>query len=291
MDGDAPAINVVSSLGFADGKAEIEVDITDIGSGLASVEFTLNGTTTEVAVVDDRASASYELTGTNHVLIVEAIDGVGNRTEETLNITVNDTAAPVFVSLSPANNGFAGENQEVTACFTDDSPLASVLVRIAGDDTPLTEVVAGTTPQQRCRRGVVTLSEQGAVSGSIIAVDDAGNETSKGFIWTWDDTPPTVQTSFVHAPIAMGYPSVVKVDAVHFVPTAAPIVRVAISDDESGATNQAQVLQKAEGSVDFTVSTGGATPGTYDLTLDLSDAMRDQPVSSFTSQITPVTRL
>ncbi|MEC8023812.1 MAG: hypothetical protein VX223_07730, partial [Myxococcota bacterium] len=272
FDGDAPAVRVVSPLGFSDGNAEIEVDVTDSGSGLAKVEFTLNGATTEVAVVDDRAKASYALSGTNHVLIVEATDGVGNRTETTLNITVNDTSAPVFFSLSPADDGFAGDSQEVTACFTDDSPLEQVVVIIDGQETELTETPEGTDTALRCRSGVVTLSEQGLVNGTLRAVDDAGNETSQGFTWTWDDTPPTVQTSFVHQPKAVGFPAVVAVDSVYYVPTAMPVVRVAISDDESGATNQAQVLQKAEGSVDFAVSPVEATPGTYDLTLDLSDA-------------------
>ncbi len=272
FDGDAPAVRVVSPLGFSDGNAEIEVDVTDSGSGLAKVEFTLNGATTEVAVVDDRAKASYALSGTNHVLIVEATDGVGNRTETTLNITVNDASAPVFVSLSPGDGGFAGDSQEVTACFTDDSPLEQVVVIIDGQETELTETPEGTDAALRCRSGVVTLSEQGVVNGTLRAVDDAGNETSQGFTWIWDDTPPTVQTSFVHQPKAVGFPAVVAVDSVYYVPTATPVVRVAISDGESGATNLAQVLQKAEGSVDFAVSPVEATPGTYDLTLDLSDA-------------------
>jgi hypothetical protein len=184
MDTTAPTLDVSAP---ANGSYTNNASLTVSGTatdtnGIQSV--TVNGTAVTVSQTDGSFSRGITLTaGTNSITVV-AIDKAGNQTTVTRTVTLDTT--PPTVTVTPANGAYTNNaSLTVSGVATDASGIQSVTV----NGTTVTVAPADGS----FSRGITLAA--GANSITVIATDNAGNQTTVTRSVTLDTTPPALSIS------------------------------------------------------------------------------------------------
>ncbi|MDP2549477.1 cadherin repeat domain-containing protein, partial [Oceanobacter sp. 4_MG-2023] len=174
----------------ADDSADISDGVVFSLSGDDAAYFSIDASTGEVTLLAD---ADYE-TKSSYSFTVTATDGVGNFTDQTVTLAVNnlDEVGPVFTSgtLADAIDENSGENTVIYTATTDD---AAVVYSLSGTDASLFSINSAT--------GEVTLladadyETKASYSFTVTATDGAGNHTDQAVtlaVNNLDEVAPTI---------------------------------------------------------------------------------------------------
>ena len=211
---------------FYKDQVEVTVDITENGSGLASLSYSLNGE--EVVPVDVKTRSFHLPLGTAGAITVTAVDKAGNVSDQTL-VTdskggsqwmLEDTPPDIgnFMITNGAKAGATGiysSQVNVEIPVSDwDSGLNTITATFRAPDGTIKEDVyhpddlqsaAGEALLQKVLEFEV--SSQGSSQITIEARDNAGNQTVRSFQWILDTTKPQLICLDVTSPNGYVYDS------------------------------------------------------------------------------------
>ena len=214
-DGDGNVVTGLYDRVFHNEELKVTADITEEGSGLASLSYSINGSP---AVEIDTLSRTFWIpVGTTGSITLTAVDKAGNDTNEVL-VNLGDTqwqledtppavGNPVIVGGTAAGStGIYPGTIHVEIRVSDlDSGLRTVTTSLttqkdAGGPEIQTEDLGNDSIQVKSHTVSRTISAEGANSLTVKVTDNAGNVTERTFEWVLDNTVPEVEDVQITSP-------------------------------------------------------------------------------------------
>lgn len=165
----------------------VEANVSDASTAVDEVDFSVNGSTLDTKS-GSNATFDWNTTQTNNgsaTVTVGAVDTEGNRSTDTVNVTV-DNEPPSNVTIgNPSNSAYVGGSVTIDASATDTHTSVTELELLIDGSSQATE--SGSSASFNWNSSSVS---DGPHNIAVRATDEAGNETETSISVTVDNSPP-----------------------------------------------------------------------------------------------------